>query len=717
MTRSAPQHDLIGRPVALRHVDWRALFSPARAVFIGATDREGSQQRAQWLFLRERLEPRGCEVIPVHPSKKEILGIPAVASVLDIDGDVDVAVILVRDTLPALRECVQKGVRFVIVFSAGFAELGTAEGRQAEAAVSALGQGETRVIGPNTNLNIFEAWRQDLPGRRLAIVTQSGFQGRPISQGQEYGIPVFSWATVGNEADLEWADFVSHYAGVPDVGAVVTYVEGFKSGRTMMLAADAAARHGVPIVTIKVGRSQEGRAMAQAHTGHLTGSDAVHDAAFEQSGIVRVDDLDEAIEISGMFCHVPPLAGNDGLALYTLSGGTATHLADLCGAAGVPLPRFEDRTVKALAEHIPGILRMDNPVDSGGNLTAKPSGRATLEIVLDDANVNMLMVPITGVFPGMIEPLAKDLVELHQQGRKPILVIWASPLRDNDGYRLLCEHGVPLFHSLGSAVRGAKALLWRRRFVEEYESPFGMLARAPTATSRSARTMLRSAKPLDELESKTLLRSYGIPVVSERVVASPVEASRAVQALNGPAVLKILSPDIAHKSDLGLVRIGISAAAAADTYRQLIDAAARQAPEAEVRGVLVQPMVTDAVAEAIVGVSQAEPFGPVVMFGLGGVFAEVFEDVAFGVPPFTRNWAERMVSGIKAGPLLAGVRGRPAGDVPALVESVMNVQRLACEVGDEIAELDINPLMVLPAGRGVVAVDALVVPRGAGTPS
>ena len=717
MARTGPQHDLIGRPVALRHVDWRALFAPARAAFIGATDRDGSQQRAQFLFLRERLEPRGCEVVPVHPSKKEILGRPAVASVLDIDGDIDVAVILVRDVLPALKECVQKGVRFVIVFSAGFAELGTAEGLAAEAAISALGQGDTRIIGPNTNLNIFEPWRQDLPGRKLAIVTQSGFQGRPISQGQAYGIPVYSWATVGNEADLEWADFAAHYAGMPEVGAVVSYVEGFKNGRTLMLAADAAARDGVPLVVIKVGRSQEGQAMAQAHTGHLTGSDAVHDAAFEQSGIVRVDDLDEAIEISGMFCHVPPLAGNDGLALYTLSGGTATHLADLCGAAGIPLPRFEDPTIKALAEHIPAILRMDNPVDSGGTLTAKPAGRATLEIVLDDANVNMVMVPITGVFPGMIEPLARDLVELHEQQRKPILVVWASPLRDNDGYRLLCEHGVPLFHSLGSAVRGAQALLWRRRFTRQYQSPFGMLAREPAAASRSARTMLRSAKPLDEVQSKTLLSGYGIPVVAERVVTSPAEASSAAAALDGPAVLKILSPDIAHKSDLGLVRTGITAATAADAYRELTDEAARQAPGAELRGVLVQPMVTDAVAEAIIGISQSEPFGPVLMFGLGGVFAEVFSDVAFGVPPFTRSWAEHMVTGIKAAPLLAGARGRPAGDVPALVDAIMNVQRLACEAGDEIAELDINPLMVLPAGRGVVAVDALVIPRASSAAS
>jgi acyl-CoA synthetase (NDP forming) len=713
MTVTPPDRDLTGRPLQLRNVDWHSLFSPGRVAFVGATDREGSQQRAQWIFLRDRLVPRGCEVIPVHPTKKDVLGTPAVRSVLDIDGDVDIAVIIVRDPLPALRECVQKGVRFVIVFSAGFAELGTAEGRQAEAALSALAQqGNTRVIGPNTNLNIFEPWRTDLPGRRLAIVTQSGFQGRPISQGQKYGIPILSWATLGNEADLEWADFVNHYVGAPEVGAVATYVEGFKDGRTLMLAADAAARNRVPIVAIKVGRSQEGRAMALAHTGHLTGSDLVYDAAFEQAGLVRVDDLDEAIEISGMFCHVPELTGNDGLALYTLSGGTAAHLADLCGAAGIAVPRFADRTVKALADHVPGILRMDNPLDSGGTLTVTPSGRATLDIVMDDENTNVLMVPITGVFPGMIEPLAHDLAELHEQQRQPILVVWASPERDNDGYRLLCERGVPLFHSLSSAVRGAAELFRRRRFVATYESPFARLPRVPTERSESARATLRSTRPLDEVESKALLRNYGIPVVADRVVSSPQDAVRAVESLDCTAVLKILSPDITHKSDLGLVRVGITQATAADAYRQLVDTAIQRAPDAEVRGVLVQPMVTGAVAEVILGLSQQEPFGAVVMFGLGGVFAEVFEDIAFGVPPFTRAWAERMVARIKAAPLLTGARGRPAGDVPALVDAVLNLQRLATEAGDQVAELDINPLMVLPAGQGVVAVDALVVPRG-----
>jgi acyl-CoA synthetase (NDP forming) len=695
----------------LRDVAWEALVKPRRAVFIGATDRAGSQQRAQFIFLRDRVAPHGCELIPIHPTKAEVLGAPAYPSVLDVEGDIDLAIVLVRDALPAVEACVRKGVAFVLVFSAGFAELETEAGRAAQDRLTELGRGRTRIIGPNTNLNFFESWRQDLPGKKLAIVTQSGFQGRPISQGQVYGIPIQSWATIGNEADLEWADYVRYYASLPDTGAIATYVEGFRSGRTMMLAADAAARRAVPIVAIKVGRSDDGAKMASAHTGHLTGDDAVHEAVFGQTGIIRVDDHDEAIEISGMFCHTPPVTGPDGVALYTLSGGTAAHLVDLCGALGLPVPRLEEQTIKALAEHIPPILRFDNPIDTGGTLTAQPAGRATLEAVVDDESTSVIVVPITGVFPGMIEPLARDLIELHQQGRKPILVIWTSPVRDNDGYQMLCEHGVPLFHSLTAGVRGAKALLDHRRFTAGYKSPFTALPQADTERGAATRAALRAGRSLDEAEAKQLLRRYDVPVVEERVVTSAEEARDAIRAAGGRGVLKVLSPDIAHKSDLGLVRVGISEADAGAVYTDLLDAAARAVPAAELRGAVVQPLVDDAVAEAIVGISHQAPFGPVVMVGLGGIFVEVLRDVSFGVPPFDRAWAESMVRGLRGAPLLAGARGRPDADVPALVDLLMNVQQLALEVGSDIAELDINPVMVRPRGHGVTAVDALIVPR------
>jgi acetate---CoA ligase (ADP-forming) len=706
------RRDVSGRALELRPIDWSRLFAPKRVAVIGATDTEGTQQRAQFTQIRERLGARGADVVPVHPSKPEILGTLAYPSVRDIPGDVDVAVVLVRDALPAVEECLAKGVAFAVVFSAGFGEVGTPEGDAAEARLAELASGPMRVLGPNTNLNIFEPWPGGFPGKKLVIVTQSGYQGRPITQGQVLGIGIESWATIGNEADLEWSDFVGHYVESDGVGAIATYVEGFRDGRAFMLAADKAAQRRVPVVAIKVGRTDEGRVMAQAHTGHLTGSDAVHQAVFEQFGVLRVDDLDEVIEISGMFCHTRLIEGRGGVGVYAMSGGTASHVADLCSAAGVPVPRFAPQTVDALAAYVPWFLRRDNPLDSGGVVTATPENLTVLELMLADPNVDILFAPITGVFPGMSDALAKDLVELHQQGGKPVVTAWTSPIRDDAAYRALCDAGVPLFHSFSNAIRGMKALIEFSRFTRKYRSAFASIPVRASSARGVARTLLASGRPLDEVDAKKLLSAYGIPTVAEHVATSATEAVKAANALGLPVVMKILSPQVLHKSDLGLVAVGIeNATAVRDTYRRLVARATEAAPDATVDGVLVQPMVRDAVAEAILGVSHQPPFGPTLLYGLGGIFTEVFEDVAFRVPPFSRAQARAMVEETRGVKLLRGVRGRPAGDVDALVDAIMNLQRLALEVGDDLAELDVNPLMVLPRGHGVVAVDALVVPR------
>ena len=704
--------DASGRRLALREIEWTALFDPKTVAVVGASDSEGSQQRGQWVQVRDRLGARGATVIPVHPTKAEILGTPAYRSLLDVPLEIELAIVLVRDPIPVIEECIAKGVKVAVVFAAGFSEVGTAEGRAKEARLRELARGPVRVMGPNTNLNIFEPWAE-IPARKMAIVTQSGHQGRPISQGQELGIAVQSWATIGNECDLEFADFVAYYAGLPDTGVIAAYVEGFRDGRTLMLAADRAALARVPIVVIKVGRSEEGRKMAQAHTGHLTGADAVHDAVFAQTGIVRVDDLDEVIEISGMFCHTALLRGEPGgggVAIYALSGGTASHMVDLCSAAGLPVPRLEAKTIEGLRAHIPWFLRCDNPVDSGGTITATPAGRAVLELLVDDANTEVLIVPITGVFAGMSDALARDLVELHVTGRKTIIAIWSSPKRDDPAYHALIAAGVPLFHSFGAAVRGTKALVDYSAYVRRYRSPFRGLATRPEPHAAAWRADLKPGRALNEVEGKRLLAAYGIATVAELVATNAKEAVAAAESIGFPVVMKILSAAIGHKSDLGLVEIGIgSSTEARSAYRRLVRQAAAQAPGVAVDGVVVQRHVTGAVAEAILGLSQQAPFGPTVLYGLGGVFTEVFEDVSFGVPPFSKAYARSMVERTRSHRLLTGVRGRPKADIAALVQAIMSMQRIALDLGHAIAELDVNPLLVLPAGQGVVAVDALVV--------
>jgi acyl-CoA synthetase (NDP forming) len=478
-----------------------------------------------------------------------------------------------------------------------------------------------------------------------------------------------------------------------------------------MLAADAAARAGKPIVCIKVGRSEEGRVMAQAHTGHLTGSDAVHDAVFEQFGVLRVDDIDEVVEITGMFCHLRELPVSGRVAVYAMSGGTASHVADLCGVAGVPLPTFAPETVAKLEDLLPWYLRKDNPVDSGGVITATPQNIEVLRAMLADPSVDVLFAPITGVFPGMSDALARDLITLHQEGGKPVVACWNSPLRDNDAYRALCAAGVPLFHSMSASVKGLKALGDWSAFTAGYRSPFDAAPRTASPARDTVRGLLGRGA-LNEVDSKRLLAAYDIPTVVEQVALSEEEAVRAAQALGLPVVLKVLSADIGHKSDLGLVVVGVQTEQdVRDTYRALVERAAAAAPEARVDGVVVQAMVSGAVAEAIVGLSHQHPFGPTLLVGLGGVLAEVYADVAHLVPPFDEDRVRAVVGGLRAAKLLEGVRGRPAGDVDALVRVVMSLQRLALEIGDELLEIDINPLLVLPEGQGVVAVDALVIGR------
>jgi acyl-CoA synthetase (NDP forming) len=335
--------------------------------------------------------------------------------------------------------------------------------------------------------------------------------------------------------------------------------------------------------------------------------------------------------------------------------------------------------------------------------------------MFDDANTDILLAPITGVFPGMSDALAKDLIDLHRRGGKPVIAVWSSPLRDDSAYRALCEAGVPLFHSFAAAVRGIKALVDFSAFVASMTDPFAEIPATRSDAGRAAEKLLATARTatLDEVESKQLLAAFGIPTVPEVVATTAAEAAAAAESVGWPVVMKVLSADIAHKSDLGLVELGIETPEAVEeTFARLTASARRQSPDARVRGVVVQPVVGEAVAEVILGLSQQAPFGPTILFGLGGIFTEVFEDVAFRVPPFTRESARAMVEEIKGAKLLHGARGRPAGDIGALVDIIMRFQELALQVGDRIVELDINPLLVLPEGQGAVAVDALVRGRG-----
>ncbi|MCU1451923.1 MAG: pimeloyl-CoA synthetase [Acidimicrobiales bacterium] len=707
-----PRSDVTGRPLGLRAVDLTRFFSPRAVAVVGASDRDGSGSTPTWRQLRAWGERRGANVYPVNGSRETVDGVPCVASLNDIDEPVDVVAVLVADAATVVAQAVETGAAFAVIFSSGYAETGAA-GRQAQDHLAALVEGTgLRLLGPNTNLNAFETFRDDLDGPAVALITQSGHQGRAVFLGQELGIRMSHWAPTGNEVDLEFADFAAWFAEQPEVGAIAAYVEGFRDGRTLMLAAERCLEAGVPITVVKVGATAAGRHAAHSHTGKLAGSNRLTNAVFRQMGITRVTELDDLLETSQVFARArPPVLRSGtrvedlGVAVYSVSGGTAAHIADLCAAAHLRLPPLTAATRAELRTHIADHLRVDNPVDCGGRPAGDERGRKILDALIADPEIGVIVCPIAAPIPGVTDRLVQDLVDVAETTDKLVCAVWASPLGYEPAHLdvLRSSSRLAVFRSFGGCVRAVRSWLDWHAVHQRWRSPFDRSALRRSAAASVATDLLVPGQPLSEHASKQVLAAYGIPVTRDELVTSVSAAVRAARAIGFPVVCKACGPDLVHKSDENLVRLGLtSAAAVQEAYLEL-------APYGS-EGVLVCEQVPDG-AEAVLGVIDDPLFGPAVMLGLGGFFIEVMNDVTFRVPPFDRAEARRMVDELEGSNLFDGIRGRERADVPALVDTLMKLQRLAVDLHDVVAEVDVNPLMVLPRGRGVVALDGLVVAR------
>ncbi|MFE2299579.1 acetate--CoA ligase family protein [Streptomyces sp. NPDC059445] len=702
--------DVSGRPLYATVPDLDRFFRPECVAVIGASDTEGRPNTGITRQLIAWAERVGARLHPVHPTRRTVFDLPCLPSVADVPEQVDLAVLLVADPLPVIGELTEAKVKFAVAFASGFAETGT-EGAAAQTRLAAAVHGSgLRLLGPNTNLNAFEHFRDDLDGPAVALITQSGHQGRPVFAMQQLGVRLSHWAPTGNEADLETADFISYFSERPEVGAIACYVEGLKDGRSFLLAADRAARRKVPVVAVKVGRTETGARTAASHTGKLTGADAVVDAAMRQFGVIRVDGLDELQDTAALLARArAPRA--DGVVVYSISGGTGAHFADLASEAGLDLPVLSEAKQAELHTWIPDYLNVANPVDNGGHPVGDWRGRKIIDAILADPAVGVLICPITGPFPPMSDKLAQDLVDAAEQTDKLVCVVWGSPVGTEAAYRetLLGSSRVATFRTFANCITAVRAHLDHARFTAAYRSPFDEAPRTPSPSFRKAQALMRPGQQLSEHGAKQLLRAYGIRVPREQLVTSAAAAVRAASQVGYPVVMKASGAQIAHKTELGLVKIGLtSASQVRDAYRELTDIARYEGISLD--GVLVCQMVERGV-EMVVGVTHDQLFGPTVTVGLGGVLVEVLQDFAVRVPPFGDDQARAMLSELRGRALLDGVRGGPPVDVDALVEVVIRVQRMALELGDEIAELDINPLMVLPRGQGAVALDALVLCR------
>ncbi|MFJ1826107.1 acetate--CoA ligase family protein, partial [Streptomyces sp. NPDC088178] len=579
--------DVSGRPLHAPVPDLDRFFRPESVAVIGASDTEGRPNTGITRQLIGWAERVGARLYPVHPSRESVFGRPCVPSVADLPEQVDLAVLLVGDPLPVIEELAQAKVKFAVAFASGFAETGE-EGAAAQARLAAaVERSGLRLLGPNTNLNAFERFRDDLDGPAIALITQSGHQGRPVYTLQELGVRLSHWAPTGNEADLETADFISYFSQRPEVGAIACYVEGLKDGRSFLLAADRAARAGVPVVAVKVGRTETGARMAASHTGKLTGADQVVDAAMRQFGVIRVDGLDELQDTAALLARArKPQA--EGVVVYSISGGTGAHFSDLATGAGLEIPTLSEAKQRELHEWIPGYLNVANPVDNGGHPVGDWRGRKIIDAILADPDVGVLICPITGPFPPMSDKLAQDLVDAAEATDKLVCVVWGSPVGMEEAYRttLLGSSRVATFRTFGNCITAVKAYLDHHRFTASYRSPFDEAPRTPSPSFRKAQALMRPGHQLSEHAAKQLLRAYGIRVPREQLVTSAAASVRAAGLVGYPVVMKASGARLAHKTELGLVKVGLtSASQVRDAYRELTDIARYEGIELD--GILV----------------------------------------------------------------------------------------------------------------------------------
>lgn len=654
---------------------------------------------------------------PVNPRRETVQGLTAYPSIEEVPEAPDACIVAVAaPSVPEVVEaCANKGVKAAVIFSSGFAEAG-GEGQAAQVQIEETARRTgIRVLGPNS-LGLFNAhthWlgtfssplQQSTPAPGpISIASQSGAVGSQLfavlrSRGLDTGI----WITTGNEADVDLADAVNYFVEDPSTGVIVAYAEGIRDGLAMRAALARAAKARKPVVFMKVGRSRVGAAAVASHTAALAGSDRIYGALFEQYGVLRVGDMEELVDTVYAAVRCPPPAGNR-LAILTISGGAGVAMADAAADHGLavdPPSAGAQARMKALLP----FAGVGNPVDT----TAQAFNDLGLisqymRILLEDERFDAVTLFLTSVAgsPEVAKRLIEELTELRARfSRTPIVI---SLVARHDVKLMYEVAGYPVFGEPTRAVAAIAALV--RLAASFARPPDTPLVELPPG-ARSLR--VGSA---GEVQALRALENCGVPCVRHRLVTTQEEAVAVARELGGEeVVLKIASPDIKHKTEINGVMVGVKGSDAVRVgFREIVERAAKLRPDAEVEGVLVAEMVRDGV-EMVLGTIQDPTFGPTVMVGLGGVFVEVLDDVAFRLAPFGEAEAHRMIAELKGSKLLAGFRGQPPSDVDSLARLLSRMSVLATANEETIRSIDLNPVRVLPKGRGVVVLDALIVSR------
>jgi acyl-CoA synthetase (NDP forming) len=655
-------------------------------------------------------------ILPINPKGGIVQGLTAYKSVSETPIAPELAILAVpaSATAAALRDCGARGVKCAIVLSSGFAELG-AEGAALQAElVDIARQYGMRMLGPNClgTVNVLDRLIGSFsisleeympPPGAVGIVSQSGNVGsHTMAAVARRGLGVSRFMATGNEADVDVADGIAALAGDAATRIILCCMETCRHAGRLIEALELARARGKPVIVLKVGATESGQAAAASHTGAMMGSDAVIDAVFRRHGALRVRSVEELIEIGHAAALLMPgrLPRNDAVTLLAASGGFGVMMADAMSEAGLRLPALAESTRARIREALP-TAGTGNPVDATAQMSSRPDILLKLLTALleDTSGSTLVMFMSLSLYSSRLRGVYLDAlaqVRASHPERTFILISQGPP----DAVAQINALGIPVFGSINDAASGLAGLV-----------RMACLAGAPARSVASARQ-----EPVDptvfrnEYHAKRALAAAGIDVPRETIAQSADEAVRAAEATGLPVVLKIVSEDIAHKTEIGGVALNLATASAVrEAYDTVIANAVRHAPHARVDGVLVAPMLKGGV-EMIAGISRDPVFGPVVMVGMGGIYAEVLKDVAVQAAPVSEDEALAMIRSLRMFPLFDGARGQAKADVAAAARSVARLSEFACRHASEVAEIDMNPILVRPEGEGAVVLDALMIP-------
>ncbi|MEA5048651.1 MAG: acetate--CoA ligase family protein [Eubacteriales bacterium] len=699
-------------------MDLKKLLKPAKIAVVGASEKEnlgGFTARMMLAHAGERID----DVYFVNPGRERVFDRPCYPSLSALPERIDLAVIATaKPTVETLvEEAAQKGAGGVVVYASGYGETGKPEDIQAEESLKTLCRRlDIALMGPNCAGFINMADHVPAMGflttvhqnaGRVGLVSQSGMICTLLS---DSGKTDFSYIiSCGNSKVVEVVDYIDFLVDDEDTGVIAAYIEGVSNPTKFLATLKKAAKQQKPIILLKIGRSEAGSRSAASHTGSLSGSDAAFDAVFQKYGVIRVDDLEDLVGMSNLLSTLPILPKGDRVVSLNGSGGENGVSCDVGHLYGIHFPPFSTGTAERLKSILPDYASTNNPLDTTATICYDTEVFAdAAEIIINDPNFDLALVGLTIVSEMTdlcVKHMSEGLVKLISEKRidKPVIVVPAVESGRMPEYvNLLKNAGIPVTAPCFYAYKHVKKLLdyckWRAA-LPDITLEDAVLSH-PDSNRRTA---------LSEHKSKEMLRSFGVRIPREAIVHDAGEAVEAASGIGFPLVLKIESDDILHKSDMGGVILNIqSKAAAEEAFRRILENAAKNRPDARINGVLVQEMVPSGL-ETIIGVNRDKLFGPMVLFGLGGVNTELLRDVALYPAPFGKAEALRMIGSLKLAKLFSGYRGGAALDVDALAKLLSDVSRFAYAQRDSLAELDLNPVFVYEKGKGVAIADALIV--------